>query len=133
MSVRLDLPPAWKRTPYNETVAFIGLDWTDDDLKMEVRNRPGDTGEPVIALARVASGEGLSTAIDPAYPVPRTSVTAPATILTIRINETTLEALTPSSPTSAPVELFYDLHVGNGVAKRVTIYGRFVITPGVTL
>lgn len=133
MAARLDLT-AWKRTPYGEDIAFIGPDWTGDDLKMEIRNLPGDTGDPLVSLARVSgSGEGLSTDYDPAYPVPRTTTTAPATILTIRVNETTLEGLLPAAPTSAPLQLFYDVHVGNGSAKRVVIQGTFTISPGVTL
>lgn len=134
MSVRLDLPPAWKRTPYADSVIFIGVDWSADDLKMEVRNLPGDTGAAVISLSRVTgTAEGLTTTYEPAYPVPDTDLTAPATEIFVRINETTLEGLLVGTPTSAPLQLFYDLHVGNGTAKRVAMHGIFTINPGVTL
>ncbi len=133
MPARLDIT-AWKRTPFNDEIVFIGPDWTGQDLRLEVRNQPGDTGEPLIRLDRVTTtGEGLSTTLDPAYPVPRTTVTAPATVLRVRVNKATLEALYTSSRTSDDLTLHYDLHVGNGTAQRVEMHGLFIIKPGVTL
>lgn len=133
MATTIPLPEADKRAPYDRTVTFIGPDWSGQAMRMEIRNRPGDQGSPLVGLDVSSVGQGLSATLDPAFPIPRTDLTAPATDVRIRINETTLEGLAYGTPYDQPVRLVYDLHVGSGAAKRVVASGPFVISPGVTL
>lgn len=105
-------------------------------MRMEIRNEPGDTGAPIVGLDDVSSGEGLTPTYDPAFDVNVTGsepFTAPATRVQIRINESTLEAISLSTPASKPLDAFYDIHVGAGAAKRLIAHGEFTIPPGVTL
>lgn len=137
MAVKLDLPPAWKRVPYDEEIVFVGPNWAGETMKMEVRNLPGDTGDPLIpALENVSSGQGLTATYDPAFevfPANGEPFTAPASTIRIRINESTLEALSLGSPSDQPVTTYYDIHVGTGSAKKLIAHGKLPIPPGVTV
>lgn len=136
MAVKFDLPPAWKRVPYSAEFVFIGPNWAGQPIRMEVRNAPGDVGEPLVGLSNVASGEGVVATYEAAFevtPPKGDPFTAPATRLAIRINETTLEAVSLGTPYDHPVSTFYDIHVGTGSAKTLIMHGKLPIQPGVTL
>lgn len=133
MPIQLDLPTAWKRAPYIRELVFIGPDWRGETMRLEIRNREGDQGVPLIALDNVTSGQGIAVTYDPAFPVPNSDDTAGASILRIRINETTLENLPYNTPYEAEYDFRYDLHIGTGSAKQVVTYGAFPLRPGVTL
>lgn len=128
---------AFKRTPFVSDIAIVGPDYTGAAFAMHIRNRPGDTGSPLITLGAASAGsEGVSVAYDPAYLYVRDGVeiTELASIITIRINEATLEALSLNNPTANPVGLAYDLHITpSGEDKRVASFGTFAIYPGVTI
>lgn len=137
MALKFDLPPAWKRVPYDEELVFIGPNWSGQPLRMEVRNTPGDTGSALFpALEAVSSGQGLTATYEPSFevfPANGEPFTAPATRLAIRINETTLEGLSLGTPYDQPITAYYDIHVGTGSAKKLVAYGKLPIPPGVTL
>lgn len=133
MATPIPLPPADKRAPYDRTITFIGPDWSGEAFLVQFRNLPGDQGAPLFELETASSGEGVSATFDPAFPVPRTDVTAPATHVRFRINETTLEGLNYGTPTEQPIDAHWDMHVGTGAAKRVHGRGILKIDPGVTL
>ena len=133
MAIKIDLPPASKRTPYSRELVVIGPDWTDEAFRMELRNEPGDQGTPLVALDKVTSGQGIIVSYDPEFPVPNSEETAGATILNIRINETTLEGLPYTTPSRAELDLHYDIHLGAGSTKQVLFFGELPIRPGVTL
>ena len=134
---------AFKRVPFVAedgcTWAFVGYDWTGATFLMHVRNNPGDTSTPTITLTGASAGsEGISVTYDTDYsyidPTSGQAVTAAASLVLVQINEATLEALSLGTPTDAPVELAYDLHVTpSGGVKRVAVYGTFSILPGVTV
>ena len=124
----LNLPLGQKRTPFVESIAFTGLDFTGATFLMHFRNQPGDTGTPVISLANaVAGSQGLSVAV-------ATSGGVPTSTLTIRIDEATMEGLPFAAPTSEYLILHYDLHITpSGGTKRVWLRGLFYVDPGVTI
>ena len=125
----LDLPPAYKRTPYKPgTIQFRALDFTGATLLMHIRNLPGDTGAPLVSLAGATAGtQGLSITTS-------TVSGATSTFLTIQIDEATLEALPSAAPASLPLALYYDLHITpSGGTKQVWLAGKFTVNPGVTI
>lgn len=125
-----------KRTPFwPDSIDFEG-DWAGLALAMHIRIAPGATGSPLVALATSTSpAEGLSWGTpfvwDGGGEVYVDGQTY--TPLFIRINESTLEALSLGSPAHEPLVLYYDLHVGSSTAKKRRLYGTFTIDPGVTI
>lgn len=129
MAGNLDLPTAHKRTPYVfGGIRFEGYDFTDATLAMHIRHLPGDAGSPVVSLTNASAGtQGLSITV-------LTVGAVTSTYLTIQIDEATMEALPAASPASAPLELYYDLHITpDGGVKQVWLEGKFVVNPGVTI
>jgi len=126
---------AFKRVPFVDDVAILGPDYTGAAFAMHIRNRNGDTGTPLVALATATAGaQGVSVAYDATYIYNEAGDEAPASIITIQINEATLEALSLNNPTQKPVALEYDLHVTpSGGVKRVELFGQFTINPGATI
>ena len=126
---------AFKRVPFVDDAAILGPDYTGATFAMHIRNKNGDTGTPLVSLAGATVGaQGISVTYNPAYVYDEEGSTAPASVILIQINETTLESLSLNNPTEKPVELAYDLHVTpSGGAKRVELYGQFIIYPGATI
>lgn len=131
-----------KRTPFVDedgaTWVFSGFNWSAATFSMQIRNLPGDTGTPLIALANAIPGsQGISATYDAAYiyvDENGANVTGPATKILLQINEATLEALSLGTPYKEAVRLHYDLHcTPTGLAKRVIARGEFIINPGVTI
>lgn len=134
MAVRLDIS-AFKRVPFIARVPFVGVDWSSGaTFALQIRALPGDTGTALVSLAGASAGsEGVSASYDSAYELPD-GTTAAATVLTIQVNEATLEGLSLSARASEPVNLYYDLHVTpSGGTKAVQIFGKFDLYPGVTI
>lgn len=126
---------AAKRAPFDDTIPVMAIDYTGAVLAMEIRNEPGDQGDPLATLgASVGGGQGLSLEWDPDYPDPETEIPDGATIIRIRINETTLEGLPYASDPAADRRFYYDLHLTPAGGKKfVFCAGAFVVSPGVTL
>lgn len=128
---------AFKRTPFVIDIAIVGPNYTGAAFAMHIRNHAGDTGSPLITLSAATAGtQGVSAAYDPAYIYVRDGeeITAPASIVTIQVDEATLEALSLNNPTGKAVALEYDLHITpSGDIKRVALFGSFAIYPGVTI
>jgi hypothetical protein len=138
MSVKIDLPKADKRVPYVQGIHIVGPDITTGAFFMQIRAKEGDTGTPLIELAKVASGaEGIAVSYDATFNYTNGAglpITTTATTLTVRINEATLEALAFANPAEVPLTLAYDIHITPvGQDKRVFSYGAFVIKAGVTI
>lgn len=123
-----------KRVPFDDTIVFIGADYSDATFAMHVREEEGDTGTPIITLGDVSGSEGISATFDDEYTDPETEEPVEATIFRIRILEATLEALPLGADTSEDVELVYDLHVTPaGGVKFILCEGPFLVTPGSTI
>lgn len=126
---------AFKRTPFVDSIAILGPNYTSASFLMHIRNKNGDTGTPIISLASATAGtQGISVTYNAAYVYDDVGSTAAASVILIQIDEATLESLALNNPTDKPVELAYDLHVTpSGGIKRVEIYGQFIINPGATI
>jgi hypothetical protein len=126
-----------KRVPFVDDVVFIGPSWVGAAFLMHVRNNPGDTGSPLIALTAATAGtQGISVTFDATYDyvLDGVSFSEPASILKIQIDEGTIEALTLGTPCDKELTLAYDLHVTpSGGIKARELYGQFIINPGVTI
>lgn len=125
-----------KRTPFwPDTIDIEGYDFSGAALLMHIRAAPGSTGTPLVELEGTASpAEGLSVSTfvaDDSSPDYIEGETYSA--LSIRIDESTLEALSLGSPAHEPLVLYYDIHIGTGTAKRRWLFGTFTIDPGVTI
>lgn len=126
---------AFKRTPFVDDIAILGPDYTGAAFLMHIRNKNGDTGSPLISLAGATAGsQGISVAYDADYIFNSSGDTSPASIITIQIDEATIEAISLNNPTEKPLDLVYDLHVTpTGEPKRVELFGQFIIRPGSTI
>lgn len=130
---------AYKRVPFDETIPDFRDDYAGATVALEMRNEAGDTGAAVVTLGASASGsEGVSITYDGAYVFEHNGTTyTGASLIQIIINEGTIEALSLNAPTSAPLVLYYDLHVQvagvNNGKKFVAMGGTFTINPGVTV
>jgi hypothetical protein len=137
MAVNLPLL-AYKRVPFVEpdgaTFVIVGPNWSGAAYRMQIRQRPGDTGSAMVTLTTQAAGaEGISASYVAGYEMPDGSE-APATKVLIQINETTLEGLELGTPYDEPLELYYDLHITpSGGTKFNYCGGKFTLAPGVTI
>ena len=136
MATVFDFPlVAFKRVPFDGTIARLGEDLSGATPRMEIRPEPGGSGTALVALdASTAGSQGIAITYDADYPDPDGLMADGASMVRIIINETTLEALSLGSPASSDVVLHYDIHLTpSGGTKFVLCSGTFTIKPGVTL
>lgn len=129
---------AEKRVPFLRSFAVTYLDYSGATFKMQIRANPGDTGVALVELTDQTAGtEGISVTYEEDFEYVDklgATVSAPASIILIQIDETTLEALDLGTPYDEDLSLFYDLHVtGGGLAKHIPFAGKFILKPGVTI
>ena len=136
MAAELDIA-AFKRVPFDDDVAIIGEELTGATFSMHIRAHLGDTATALVSLGNASPpSQGISVTYNPAYQWQEGAelLTAPASLIRIRIDEATLEALALGTPYDEPVELYYDLHTTPvGGTKRVQFGGKFILYPGVTI
>lgn len=126
---RLDLE-ADKRTPFVYTIAVMGVDLSDATYLMQVRQREGDDGSPLLVATVSATYEPEFKYAD----AKGREHTGPATAIVLSIPEMDLEALPFAANRQRPLELVYDLHVTpDGGLKQVLVEGKFTVSPGVTI
>lgn len=144
------LPLAGDRwTPFTRTLQFEGVDFTAAIFAMQVRDRK-DGGALRADLATVgsASAEGVRLiyggtdtvaghiAAGRIDDVPEGMSTSDSLILSlvgIRINESTMEAMTPATEVGDDAVAYWDLHVTpSGGLKDLYLYGPFTIRAGAT-
>ncbi|QDP55562.1 MAG: hypothetical protein Unbinned273contig1001_53 [Prokaryotic dsDNA virus sp.] len=129
---------AYKRVPFDKTIPDFRGDYSGATVSMQIRAEEGDAGSALVTLGASSSGsEGVAITYDGAYTFEHNGTThTGASLINIIINETTLEALSPSADTSDPLVLKYDLHITaagvNGGKKFVAVAGAFTVYPGVT-
>lgn len=125
---------AEKRVPFDNVLPVIGIDYTGASFAMHVRNDYGDTGDPIIEIGDSVSGsEGLSVTYGD-YADPVTGETVQASIIRIKINETTIEGIDLAVDEADDLRLVYDIHLTpSGGSKFVLCRGPFIITPGSTI
>jgi hypothetical protein len=130
---------AFKRVPLVYSTFIAGVNLTTSDFLCHIRHKFGDTGVPIITLASAAAGvQGVSATYMPALTYydcySRKDITVPATVVTLRVDETTLEAVTLANPTHQPLQLVYDVHnTPIGADKYVAYGGEFYLFPGSTI
>ena len=123
---------AYRWVPFDETIPFIGIDFTGATFSMEVRAYRDAPGPGLITLTNsTGNSQGITMA-------PVTIVNGiPTSSLRIKINESTIEQLLPFPSSGVdPGEslvLAYDLIVqGSGIGKKRWLEGAFTIVPGAT-
>lgn len=132
------------------SLPFINADFTGAAFAMHVRSVPDAPGDPLIALAGVSTSTaqgvrlmyaGSDTIANhvaagrlPAIPDgfdPSTVVAL--SLIGIRINETTMEALTFPAERGDDLELAWDIHITPaGAIKDKYAGGRFIVRAGAT-
>lgn len=124
-----------KRAPFDDVIAVMGYDYSAAAFAMDIRNEPGDQGDALASLATtVAPAQGISCSYDPDYADPEGDGPAGASLIRIRVNETTNENLPYASDPAADKRFHYDLHVTpDGGKKFVFCAGAYIVSPGVTL
>lgn len=96
---------------------------------MQVRQRPGDGGAPILSATMAASYVPVFSYWDG-----RRFAQSDATLIQASISEIDLEAIPLAADPARPVELVYDVHVTPaGELKRVLTGGKFTVYPGVTI
>jgi hypothetical protein len=136
-------------TPFARTLQFEGVDWTGATFAMQVRDRK-DGGQVRADLDTVvsASAEGVrliygGTATVAAHIAAGRIEEAPEgmasddslalSLVGVRINESTMEAMTPATEIGDDATAYWDLHVTpSGGLKDLYLYGPFFIRAGAT-
>lgn len=117
--------------PHTDYIDFEGFDWTDADLKLQIRDSKNG-GAIRVDLAKVTSASAEGVRIDSVTTVDGLTTTR----IAWRINETTLEEIDAEAlglEPDADVNLFMDLHVTPvGELKFVPVEGIFTVKAGVT-
>jgi hypothetical protein len=130
---------AFKRVPLVYSTFIAGANLTAASFLCHIRHKFGDSDAPIITLTNAAAGtQGVSTAYIAALRYydyhSRSYISTPATVVTLQINEATLEAAPQSNPTSQPLPLVYDVHITpTGGNKYVAYGGDFSLFPGSTI
>lgn len=125
--VTLDLV-AYRWAPFIETpFGFEGFDFSAATIEMQVRLYKDADGAPLIDLAEAAPGtEGVSCAL-----VTVDDVTT--SLLTVQIDEATVNAMPFGGEPGSDAPLRYDLKItGGGLPKTRWFQGKFTIAAGVT-
>jgi hypothetical protein len=113
-------------TPFKHTILFEAIDLTGQACRLQVRASLDRTDAALIDLTNAASpAEGITLSVATVGGIVSTTVE-------IRINETTIEGLPFTSPRGGDWQGFWDIHIGNGVAKRRWLKGDFTVSAGVT-
>lgn len=107
--------------PYQ--IQFNDLDLTGATFTMTVR-ATRDAGSSLISITNSTSpAEGISII----------SASASATVIEIRINEATMEALPAAAAVGDDLDLFWDMHITpSGGTKAVYLEGPFTLRGGAT-
>lgn len=115
-------------TPFVATVTFSGIDLTDAVMAMEVRDRPdGGTVRAALATVTLANAQGVRLVSTGTVEGVATSIVA------IRINEATMEAMPTAPEIGDDLTLYWDMHITpDGGVKQVYLRGTFTIRAGVT-
>lgn len=140
-------------TPFSESLVFFGFDFTSASFAMQVRDSwNGGTLRADLATTVSSSAQGVrmayagtATIADhiTAGRVSLADATAAGYIstdsvllthLTLRINESTMEAMPLADPdANEDLELVYDLHITpSGSSKAVFVRGTFTVRAGST-
>ena len=114
--------------PFDDTIDFVGYDFTGATFTLQVRLYPDATGDPLINLANAdPPAAGLSVTV-------ATTEGVPTSTLRIIIAEATIEGLFPTGSgqeAGADVKLAWALHITpSGGTKRRWLEGDFIIHAG---
>lgn len=116
-------------TPFVRTLTFRGIDLTSAVMKAQVRLLPDAGGSALVDLATVGSiaTEGLKLVSAGTVDGVMTSV------VNMRINEATMEAMPAAPVLGDDWEGEWDMHITpNGGVKEKYLYGSFAVRAGVT-
>lgn len=135
MAANIDITVISKRVPWVEALPVEGPDYTGGTYALQIRQKPGDTGTPMVSLTKQAAGlQGISCTYNASYIDPETAQVFPASVFLFQIDEVAMEALATGTPTDQPVVCHYDLQITPvSGPKFVLCYGKFTYMPGVTL
>ena len=119
---------AGRFVPHHDHADFVGFDWPDAELKMQVRDRPNG-GQIRIDLGKVTTAAAEGVRVDQVFSVDGMDVTR----IAWRINELTMDSLPLATTPDEDVVLYYDLHITPPLeAKFVALAGTFTVLAGVT-
>jgi hypothetical protein len=124
---RLDLR-ADRYTPMVRVLTFLGIDLTDAVMKMQVRDRKdGGTVRADLATVGSVGTEGVTLVSAAEVDDVMTSV------VSIRINEATMEAMPTGTEIGDDLGLWWDMHITpDGGIKEKYLHGSFTVRAGVT-
>lgn len=123
------LPLAGDRwTPFVRTLTFRGIDLTGAVLKAQVRDRKdGGYVRADLATVETANTQGLRLLSAGTVDGVLTSV------VYMRINESTMEAINAATEVGDDAALYWDMHITpSGGVKQLYLFGPFTVRAGVT-
>jgi hypothetical protein len=115
-------------TPFLRTLTFQGIDLTGAVMSAQVRDRKdGGTVRADLDTVLSSSAEGI-------YLVSAGTVEGVLTsVITIRINEATMEAFPFGTEIGDDLDLWWDMHITpSGGTKQKYLHGVFTLRSGVT-
>lgn len=114
---------------YVKTLRFAGVDLTGATFLMDLRLYRNAPGAPALALRTVTNGNAEGLRLVAVEQVDG----RPVSVVSIKINETTIEGLPYIGEAGADAVLVYDLQVDRpGGYKRVWLEGEFWVLAAVT-
>ena len=126
-TARIDIR-ADRWTVFDDGMVIVGVDLTGASYKMQVRDRK-DGGFVRADLATVTSGSAEGVRLIDVV----TTDSVPTSRLGIRINETTMEAMSAATEAGNDGLVWWDIHITpSGGSKFVAAAGRFTIMAGST-
>lgn len=119
-AAKVDLA-AYRGAPFIDRTVFENFDYSDATFVMQIR-KYRDAPDVVLTLGNaVSTAQGISATY-------HTDTDPPASWVQIRINETTLEALSYTAPRGGDLRLQYALDVtGGGHEKLRRMEGAFIL------
>ncbi|SMF70495.1 hypothetical protein [Allosphingosinicella indica] len=135
--------------PFTTIIEFLGVAFTGATLQAQVRQKKDNPGAALVDLTTVTNPntEGLrliyagsATVADHIAAGRLSGVpdgmgagdTTALSLVGMRINEATMEALPPAKEIGADLTLFWDMQITQGGAKRRWLEGPFNVLAGVT-
>lgn len=116
----------WRSNPLVETITIDGVDLTGATIRLEVRDRrDGGTLRAALDTVTTSAAEGVRISV-------ATVSGRPMTTLTIRINQTTMNAMPAAPEPGADVTIAWGMHITpTGELKFMAFDGPFLIKASV--
>lgn len=118
-------------TPFFTSIYFAGVDLSSALFRAHIRLLPDTPGSPLVDLETVVSSSAQGIRFSNYGPQAALGG-ADGSLITIRINETTMEEMPNPTEVGDDALFYWDLHVTRSGLKQRWLEGQFIVRAGVT-